>query len=113
MEPHESESKENTTPRVENETGPSPDVSQEKNRHRYMIQLRERVEEVVAEIQTLRKENHSLKTQLKELKDKTEAPGSGLNLPAGEDAEAFKRKVEHFINTIDRFLEGDKAAGTG
>ena len=68
--------------------------------------LRERVEAAAAEIERLRAENADLAARVRSLAA-LEAAGTtpdALGLAFGEDPEALRAKVQHFIDAIDRLL---------
>lgn len=69
--------------------------------------LRKRVEAAVAEIERLREENEALAERVQELAAHDVARGDGEAVPAltlEGDPEALRKKVEGFIEAIDRML---------
>lgn len=70
-----------------------------------LLRLREQVETAAEELARLRRENRALRERLEELE--SQLPGSpteGTMLMVDEDPESAKRKVKHFIDSIDRYL---------
>ena len=66
------------------------------------VDLRERVNSAIKEIERLRKENAQLTAQVKELE--AGGGGDGFSLGNGESTEALRAKIEGFIATIDSML---------
>ena len=65
------------------------------------IDLRDRVNRAIREIERLREENGRLRFRLKEME--TEG-GGGLHFANGESPEELKAKIEGFIAAIDNVL---------
>lgn len=71
--------------------------------------LRDRVGEAAREILRLRKENAALAQRLEELEAQqaTFPPGATM-LTFEKDPEILRKQVEHFIQTIDRYLDQEE-----
>jgi hypothetical protein len=71
--------------------------------------LRDRVGEAAREILRLRKENAALAQRLEELEAQQAAlPPGGTMLTFEKDPEILRKQVEHFIQTIDQYLDQEK-----
>lgn len=70
-----------------------------------LLRLREQVEAAAEELTRLRRENAALRERLEELESHLPgSPSEGTMLMVDEDPESAKRKVKHFIDSIDRYL---------
>lgn len=66
------------------------------------VDLRDRVNKSIKEIERLRKESAKLSKQVKELE--ADGGGDGFSLSDGETPEELKAKIEGFIAMIDSML---------
>ncbi len=73
------------------------------------VDLRDRVNKAIKEIERLRKENGTLSKKVKELE--AGGGGNGFSLGDGEAPEELRAKIEGFIATIDTML-GEPAEAT-
>ncbi len=76
---------------------------------RSLSHLRDRVEAAAREIERLRAENAALAERVLEVQDRRERAPSFAFGEGGDDPEALRRKVQGFIDTIDRLLQADDA----
>lgn len=67
--------------------------------------LRDRIHDVVRELDALRQENHRLSQQIAALQGETGADAVMLRLD--ESPEALREKIEGFIAALDTYLEGE------
>jgi len=75
------------------------------NERELLEELRAYVVQAVSEIERLRRNNKELMSQINSLKISGESSnGSGL-IENGHDSEELKEKIQHFMDTIDAFLE--------
>ena len=74
---------------------------------RSLSHLRDRVEAAAREIERLRAENAALAKRVLDLQDHRESAPSFAFGEAGDDPDALRKKVQGFIDTIDRLLEAD------
>jgi len=75
------------------------------NERELLEELRSYVAQAVTEIERLRRTNSELMTKINSLEVKGAASnGSGL-IEDGKDSEELKEKIQHFMDTIDAFLE--------
>lgn len=69
--------------------------------------LRDRIHDVVRELDMLRMENHRLSQQLAALQGDPDAGSVVLRMD--ESPEALREKIEGFIEALDAYLEGEEA----
>ncbi len=75
--------------------------------------LRKRVEQAVGEIKRLRKENASLRDEIKALASNAEKTQGALTLFGDEESPGeLKKRIQGFIATIDGILGDDEHAET-
>lgn len=72
---------------------------------RSLSHLRDRVDAVAREVERLRAENAALAKRVIELQDRSEGAPSFSFGEGSEDADALKKKVQGFIDTIDALLQ--------
>lgn len=71
--------------------------------------LRDRVGEAAREILRLREENAALAERLEALEaQQASLPPGGTLVTFEKDPEALRKQVEHFIQTIDQYLDQEK-----
>lgn len=76
---------------------------------RSMRRLRDRVAAAAQELAQLRQENAALEQRISELEAGGRVLGDGgVAIPLEGDPEVLRRKVDGFIQAIDRFLEEDR-----
>ena len=75
------------------------------NERELLEELRSYVAQAVTEIERLRRTNSELMSKINSLEVKgASEQGSGL-IEDEHDAEELKEKIQHFMDTIDAFLE--------
>ena len=104
------EAAEHMEPDAAGETSESPRVSDGTSGikgTRAIRRLRERVERVALELQSLREENATLQERIVELEASSGGERAEGNVASmfESDPDALKKKVEGFIQAIDQYLE--------
>ena len=69
--------------------------------------LRDRVEVAAHEITRLREENQALAARIKEIEARPVVDAQGAFVSLDNDPEVLRRKINGFIQAIDRYLEKD------
>lgn len=67
--------------------------------------LRDRIETAAHELKRLREENQSLSARIKELEQRPNASMQNTFLSLEQDPELLRRKINGFIELIERYLE--------
>lgn len=75
--------------------------------------LRDRVETAAHELKRLREENQALTERLQELESRPDVEGQGTFLSLESDPELLRRKINGFIEAIDRYLENERKRSGG
>lgn len=70
--------------------------------------LRDRVENVAHELKHLREENQALSERIKELESRPNVAPQGTFLSLEHDPDLLRRKINGFIEAIDRYLENER-----
>lgn len=70
--------------------------------------LRDRVETAAHELKRLREENKALSDRLEQLELNPSVSDEGTLLTFEEDPELLRRKIETFIEAIDRYLQEER-----
>ena len=74
---------------------------------RSLERLRDRVEMTARELERLRQENAALVERLRALEARTPDGPRGTTVAFDEPPEVLRRKVQTFIDAIDRYVEGE------
>jgi chromosome segregation ATPase len=92
----------------ENEAAPgdTADVSHLPAEHRDAVRrLHRRVREATETIEQLRAKNRQLRERIEELEAQPSFPDSETVLALDENPDALRKQINHFIDTIDTYLE--------
>ena len=72
--------------------------------------LRDRIHDVVRELDALRAENVRLGTQIAALRAAADGTGGDAVLRVEDDPQAVREKIQGFIAALDQYLDGSDAA---
>lgn len=104
--PPEVTSQEETSPRQRDaDNGPR---KVRLKRAQSLERLRDRVQAAAEELHRLRAENEQLAARIEALESRPHLDVEGTVLAFDEDPDAIRRKVEGFIDAIDRYLARDR-----
>lgn len=70
-----------------------------------LARLRNRIRQAVQEIERLRTENRRLQARVRELEQRPALDDDEAFVRLKEDPEALRNQIEHFIETIDTYLD--------
>jgi predicted RNase H-like nuclease (RuvC/YqgF family) len=90
----------------EEASGKPADVSHLPAEHRDAVRrLHRRVQEAINTIERLRAENRRLRKRVEELEAQPSFPDAETVLALDENPDALRKRINHFIDTIDTYLE--------
>jgi predicted RNase H-like nuclease (RuvC/YqgF family) len=90
----------------ETDPGDTADVSHLPAEHRDAVRrLHRRVQAAAETIERLRAENRQLRERIEELEAQPSFPDSETVLALDENPDVLRKQINHFIDTIDTYLE--------